>query len=181
MTDGPTRFHPTRLAVAAGAGAAPRQPTAMESPTASVGAAHGSGSTPTAGPLQAQQLPLQTKPTGLTERDANDASLTPQHQRSALRGRRDARSKLITAQLSPSQQAFVERLEERLRRGQAIVSKPAIGVTGDAGDPALSTARCIGERSTQGERQTDPGLFAHRSESAHCSSRGGSRRRSADE
>ena len=94
----------------------------------------GSGSTPMPGPLQVQHLPLQTNPSG-------------------LRGHRDVRSTLKTAQLSPSQQAFVDSLQGRFRREQAAERQLADG-TGEAGDPALSAAPCIGERSTEGERQT---------------------------
>ena len=42
------------------AGDVPHLPTASKSPTASVGAAHGIGSNPIAGPLKAQAQPLQT-------------------------------------------------------------------------------------------------------------------------
>ena len=41
-------------------GGIPHLPTASKSPTTSVGAAHGIGSNPIAGPLKAQAQPLQT-------------------------------------------------------------------------------------------------------------------------
>ena len=134
MADGPTRIHCKRASDAADTGYAPRQPTAPKSPTSrSVGAAHGSGSTPMPGPLQVQHLPLQTNPSG-------------------LRGHRAVRSTLKTVQLSPSQQAFVDSLQGRLRREQAAERQRAEG-TGEAGDTALSPAPCIGGLSTEGERQ----------------------------
>ena len=80
------------------------------------------------GPLQVQHLPLQTNPSG-------------------LRGHRAVRSTLKTVQLSPSQQAFVDSLQGRLRREQAAEKQLADGT-------ALSTAPCsIGGLSTEGERQ----------------------------
>ena len=120
MADGLTRIHLTRANVAAGTSYAPRLPTASKSSTSrSVGAAHGSGSTPMPGPHQVQHLPLQTNPSGPPEQDARDTSLTPQPASDGLRGRRIPRSTLNTAQLSPSQQAFVGRLQGRLGREQA--------------------------------------------------------------
>ena len=80
------------------------------------------------GPLQVQRLPLQTNPSG-------------------LRGHRAIRSTLKTVQLSPSQQAFVDSLQGRLRREQAAEKQLADGT-------ALSTAPCsIGGLSTEGKRQ----------------------------
>ena len=139
----------------------------------SVGAAHGSGSTPMPGPLQVQHLPLQTNPSG-------------------LRGHRAVRSTLKTVQLSPSQQAFVDSLQGRLRREQAAEKQLAdgtalstapcsIGGLSTEGErqapvnlPALSTALCIGGLSTEGERQAPVKLpNAERGSSAvHAEDRG---------
>ena len=153
MADGLTRLHLMRARVSTEASHATRQPTATESPTSRrVGAAHGSGSTPMPGPHQVQHLPLQTNPSGPTEQNERDTSLTPQPARDGLRGRRDPRSTLNTAQLSPSQQAFVDGLQGRLRREQAAERQLADG-TGEAGVAAPSTEQRASEQSTGGAEQ----------------------------
>ena len=63
-----------------------------------------------------QVVPVPRFPVGKPTRDT---SLTPQPARDGMRGRRDPRSTLNTAQLSPSQQAFVDGLQGRLRREEA--------------------------------------------------------------
>ena len=125
-------------------------------------------------------------------RETRHTSLTPQPARAGLRGRRDVRSTLKTAQLSPSQQAFVDSLQGRLRREQAAEKQLAdgtalstapcsIGGLSTEGErqapvnlPALSTALCIGGLSTEGERQAPVKLpNAERGSSAvHAEDRG---------
>ena len=153
MADGPTRIHLTRARAAEGSSYAHRQPTATGSPTSrSVGAAHGSCSTSMPGPHQVQHLPLQTNPSGPPEQDERDTSLTLQPAHAGLRGCRDPRSTLDTAQLSPSQQAFVDGLQGRFGREQAAERQLA-GGSGEAGDTAPSPEQRASERSTGGAEQ----------------------------
>ena len=104
------------------------------------------------GPHQVQHHPLQTNPSGSPEQDARDTNLTPQPASDGLRGRREPRSTLNTAQLSPSQQAFVDRLQRQLGREQAAERQLA-GGSGEAGDTASSPEQWGSERSTGGEEQ----------------------------
>ena len=120
---GITHSHFTRSSAAVGARAAPRQPTVTESPTLTVGAAHGSGSTLIAGPLQAQQHPLQTNPTGLPARDESASSPAPRAAQHGPDDRRLTRTSASTAMLSPSQLDFVNKVEAKIKLERDVDSR----------------------------------------------------------
>ena len=96
-------------------------PTASKSPTASVGAAHGIGSSPIAGPLKAQTQPLQNNPLKLMEENDDPEKPGRPAESPSARDHRDSPSSASTVTLSPSQQAFVDQVKNKYPGG---TSKP---------------------------------------------------------
>ena len=92
-------------------------PTASKSPTASVGAAHGIGSSPIAGPLKAQAQPLQTNPLKLMEENGDPEIPGRTADPPSARDLRASPSSASTVALSPSQQAFVDQLKKKYQNG----------------------------------------------------------------
>ena len=93
------------------AGDIPHLPTASKSPTTSVGAAHGIGSNPIAGPLKAQAQPLQTiQLENMNKENGSEKPGLPA-ERPHTRDPRVSQSRERGHALSPSQQAFVDQLK----------------------------------------------------------------------
>ena len=92
-------------------------PTASKSATTSVGAAHGIGSSPIAGPLKAQAQPLQTNPLKLMEENGDPEIPGRTADPPSARDLRASPSSASTAPLSPSQQAFVDQLKKKYQNG----------------------------------------------------------------
>ena len=91
--------------------------TASKSPTTSVGAAHGIGSSPIAGPLKAQAQPLQTNPLKLMEENGDPEIPGRTADPPSARDLRASPSSASTVTLSPSQQAFVDQVKKKYQRG----------------------------------------------------------------
>ena len=85
--------------------------TASKSPTTSVGAAHGIGSNPIAGPLKAQAQPLQTTQLENMNKENGSEKPGPPAESPRARDPRVSQNRERGHALSPSQQAFVDQLK----------------------------------------------------------------------
>ena len=135
---GITDSHYMRTRGAARTGAAPRALDPAASPTLTVGATHGRGSEPIAGPHHVQHHPLQ-QPTARQSAhsaslDTTFASPITQDESPSVRSSRTA---LRSQRLTPTQLAFVSQVESRLNLKADAASRAMRG-PGDAGANLLS-------------------------------------------
>ena len=122
----------------------PETPASATSPRLTVGVTHGRGSESIAGPQQDQHHPLQqttARPSG-SSTSLNASPASPVNS-DGSRGARSSRTELNSQQLTPSQLAFVKRVEHKMRLEAGAESRPLSG-SGDAGAPRL-----ISEESTE--------------------------------
>ena len=125
---------------AARAGAAPRALDPAASPTLNVGATHGRGSEPIAGPQQVQHHPLQQPTARQTAHSASlNAILTSPFTLDGSQDARSSRTALDSQQLTPSQQSFVDHVESKMRLEAGLESRATTG-SGDAGAHPSSPA-----------------------------------------
>ena len=125
---------------AARAGAAPRALDPAASPTLNVGATHGRGSEPIAGPQQVQHHPLQQPTARQTAHRASlNAIFASPFTRDGSPGVRSSRTALNSQRLTPSQQSFVDHVESKMRLEAGLESRATTG-SGDAGAHPSSPA-----------------------------------------
>ena len=122
----------------------PETPASVTSPRLTVGATHGRGSESIAGPQQDQHHPLQRTTArhsgGSTSLNASPASPANDD---GSRGARSSRTEPNSQQLTPSQLAFVKRVERKMRLEAGAESHPQNGAE-DVGAPRL-----ISEETTE--------------------------------
>ena len=135
---GITDSHYMRTRGAARTGAAPRALDPAASPTLTVGATHGRGSEPIAGPHHVQHHPLQQhtarQSAHSTSIDRTLASSITQDESPSVRSSRTA---LTLQRLTPTQLAFVSQVESRLDL-KADAASRATGGAGDTGVDLLN-------------------------------------------
>ena len=129
-------------------------PTASKSPTASVGAAHGIGSSPIAGPLKAQAQPLQTNPLKLMEENGDPEIPGRTADPPSARDLRASPSSASTVALSPSQQAFVDQQKKKYQNGTSTTHTRTAHHTGRttrmrAAAPTQRTAPTVDQSRTE--------------------------------
>ena len=137
----------------------PETPASVTSPRLAVGATHGRGSESIAGPQQDQHHPLQqtTARPSVSSASLNASPASPVD-RDESRGARSSRTALNSQQLTPSQLAFVEQVEYRMRLKAGAESRPPSG-SGDAGTPRLiseESTELVSPRGSTGASQRQP-------------------------
>ena len=137
---GITDSHYMRTRGAARTGAAPRDLDPAVSPTLTVGATHGRGSEPIAGPHQVQHHPLQQPTARQTAHRASlDTTFASPITQDVSPSVRSSRTALRSQRLTPTQLEFVSQVENRLNL-KADAASQAMRGAGDAGVTLLSPA-----------------------------------------
>ena len=130
---GITDSHYMRTRGAARSGAAPRDLDPAVNPQLTVDATHGRGSESIAGPQHDQHHPLQRTTARPSAHSASlNASPASPVDRDGSHSARSSRTALNSQRLTPSQLAFVEQVENKLRLKADSASRNPSG-SGDAG------------------------------------------------
>ena len=164
------RQHVLRSRTTGVPGGAALQPTTSKGPTLAVGTAHGSGSVPFAGPQEAHHDPLQVN-RNLTEKQGHDAEPASPETSTGRRAPPDRPSPPATAenvtQLTPNQQAFLNKLKAREHEGLSYSQSRASQMRSDEPAPSttqpmptvIATSRKWGDRVDEDEAEENLTAF----------------------
>ena len=156
---GITDSHYMRTRGAARSGAAPRDLDPAVNPQLTVDATHGRGSESIAGPQHDQHHPLQRTTARPSAHSASlNASPASPVDRDGSHSARSSRTALNSQRLTPSQLAFVEQVENKLRLKADSASRNPSG-SGDAGaHPLISdeSNKLVSPHGSAGPSQRQP-------------------------